>query len=144
MTKTFSSQSEWFYSKVIVSCSLWLTLEQKSMGISLQRLSKEMNLNKTFWVEIIIVSLNFKVRTPISVLIDFSLHLLWHLVKFGVRKGLGRVRKFWQLPRTILHLFNNYSTIKILKYIKISSADHRLDPSFLIIVILITRLVASW
>ena len=144
MTKTFSSQSEWFYSKVIVSCSLWLTLEQKSMGISLQTRSKEMNLNKTFWVEIIIVSLNFKVRTPISVLIDFSLHLFWHLVKFGVRKGLGRVRKFWQLPRTILRLFNNYSTIKILRYIKISSADHRLDPSFLIIVILITRLVASW
>ena len=138
MTRTFSSQSEWFYSKVIVSCSLWLTLEHKAIALSLQKLSKEMNVNKTMWVEIIIVSFSFKVRTPISVLNDFTLHLLWHLVKFGVRKGLGRVRKFWQLPRTILRLFNNYSTIKI------SSADHRLDPSFVITVILITRLVASW
>ena len=43
MTRTFCS-------KVIDSCSLWPILEQKGKGLSLQTLSKEMNLNKTMWV----------------------------------------------------------------------------------------------
>ena len=50
------------------------------MGLSLQRLSEQMNLNKTFCIEIIIVSFSLEVQRPIppfSLILHCTYHGIW-------------------------------------------------------------------